>query len=96
MPEQRLVAFYLTTRRCREVDLDQATGSCPAYIKVPVTEHKMLLQAPLDSVSVWSHLAALRTLPQRQAIAERRSGSELRLTAKTVSCFASVIPSMRL
>ena len=37
----------------------------------------MVLQAPLDSVSVWSHPVALRTLPQRQAIAERRSGSEL-------------------
>ena len=70
MPEQRLVAFYLTTRRCREVDLDQATGSCLAYIKVPVTEPKMVLSVKLDSASVRSGPVPLRT-----AVAEAAAAS---------------------
>jgi len=70
MPEQRLVAFYLTTRRCREVDLDQATGSCLAYIKVPVTEPKMVLSVKLDSASVRSAPVPLRT-----AVAEAAAAS---------------------
>jgi len=70
MPEQRLVAFYLTTRLCLDVELDQATGSCLAYIKVPVTEPKMVLSVKLDSASVRSAPVTLRT-----AVAEAAAAS---------------------